>query len=45
MFVYRWEVVRELFSKHKDREGDPHDGLLVEGCSICAKKVMVLNTG
>jgi gentisate 1,2-dioxygenase len=30
MFVYRWEMVRELFSKHKDREGDPHDGLLVE---------------
>ena len=30
MFVYRWEMVRELFSKHKDREGDPHDGLLIE---------------
>src|SRR5215471_154261 len=28
MFVYRWEMVRELFSKHKDREGDAHDGLL-----------------
>ena len=27
MFVYRWEMVRELFSKHKDREGDAHDGL------------------
>jgi gentisate 1,2-dioxygenase len=30
MFVYRWEMVLELFSKHKDREGDPHDGLLIE---------------
>jgi gentisate 1,2-dioxygenase len=30
MFVYRWEMVRELFHKHKDREGDAHDGLLVE---------------
>jgi gentisate 1,2-dioxygenase len=30
MFVYRWEMVRELFAKHKDREGDAHDGLLVE---------------
>jgi gentisate 1,2-dioxygenase len=30
MFVYRWEMVLELFSKQKDREGDPHDGLLIE---------------
>jgi gentisate 1,2-dioxygenase len=30
MFVYRWEMVLELFDKHKDREGDDHDGLLVE---------------
>lgn len=30
MFIYRWEMVLELFSKHKDREGDPHDGLLIE---------------
>lgn len=30
MFVYRWEMVLELFAKHKDREADPHDGLLVE---------------
>ncbi len=30
MFVYRWEMVLELFSKHKGREGDPHDGLLIE---------------
>jgi gentisate 1,2-dioxygenase len=30
MFVYRWDMVRELFNKHKDREADPHDGLLVE---------------
>jgi gentisate 1,2-dioxygenase len=30
MFVYRWEMVLELFSKHKDREVDPHDGLLIE---------------
>jgi gentisate 1,2-dioxygenase len=30
MFVYRWDMVRELFEKHKDWEGDAHDGLLVE---------------
>lgn len=30
MFVYRWEMVLELFSKHKDRDCDPHDGLLIE---------------
>jgi gentisate 1,2-dioxygenase len=30
MFVYRWEMVRELFDKHRDYEGDPHDGLLIE---------------
>ena len=30
MFVYRWEMVRELFDKHKDRECDPHDGLVIE---------------
>jgi gentisate 1,2-dioxygenase len=30
MFVYRWEMVRELLEKHKDREGDAHDGLMVE---------------
>ena len=30
MFVYRWEMVRELLNKHKDHEGDAHDGLLVE---------------
>jgi gentisate 1,2-dioxygenase len=30
MFVYRWEMVRELLHKHRDYEGDPHDGLLVE---------------
>ena len=30
MFVYRWAMVRELLEKHKDREGDAHDGLMVE---------------
>ena len=30
MFVYRWEMVRELFDKHKDHNGDAHDGLMVE---------------
>jgi gentisate 1,2-dioxygenase len=30
MFVYRWEMVRELFDKHRDREGDPHEGLVIE---------------
>jgi gentisate 1,2-dioxygenase len=30
MFVYRWDMVRELLNKHKDHDGDVHDGLLVE---------------
>src|SRR5476651_268695 len=30
MFVYRWEMMRELFNRHEDNDGDPHDGLLVE---------------
>jgi len=30
MFVYRWEMVRELIDRNKDNEGDPHDGLMVE---------------
>lgn len=30
MFVYRWGMVRELFDKHKGREGDAHDALLIE---------------
>lgn len=30
MFVYRWEMVRELLDRHRDDDGDPHDGLLVE---------------
>jgi gentisate 1,2-dioxygenase len=30
MFVYRWEMVRELLEKHKDHDGDLHDGLMVE---------------
>ncbi len=30
MFVYRWEMVRELLDRNKDYEGDPHDGLTVE---------------
>ena len=27
MFVYRWEMMRELLERHKDWDGDPHDGL------------------
>ncbi len=30
MFVYRWEMMRELLGRHKDDDGDPHDGLMVE---------------
>jgi gentisate 1,2-dioxygenase len=30
MFVYRWDMVRELLFAHKDHEGDAHDGLMVE---------------
>jgi gentisate 1,2-dioxygenase len=30
MFVYRWEMVRELFGRHKEREGDAHDKLQIE---------------
>jgi gentisate 1,2-dioxygenase len=30
MFVYRWEMMRELLDRHKDDDGDPHNGLMVE---------------
>jgi gentisate 1,2-dioxygenase len=30
MFVYRWDMVLELFDRHRDMDGDPHDALLVE---------------
>lgn len=30
MFVYRWDMVMELFSRHKENDGDAHDGLMVE---------------
>lgn len=30
MFVYRWEMVRELLDRNRDNEGDPHDALMVE---------------
>jgi gentisate 1,2-dioxygenase len=30
MFVYRWEMMRELLDRHRDNDGDPHDGLTVE---------------
>jgi gentisate 1,2-dioxygenase len=30
MFVYRWEMMRELLDRHKDWDGDPHDTLTVE---------------
>lgn len=30
MFVYRWEMMRELLDRHRDNDGDPHDGLMVE---------------
>lgn len=30
MFVYRWDMMRELLERHKDWDGDPHDALMVE---------------
>ena len=30
MFVYRWEMIRELLDRNRDHEGDAHDGLMVE---------------
>jgi gentisate 1,2-dioxygenase len=30
MFVYRWDMMRELLYRHKANDGDAHDGLLVE---------------
>ena len=30
MFVYRWEMMRELLDRHRDNDGDAHDGLIVE---------------
>ena len=30
MFVYRWEMMRELLERHKDWDGDPHEALMVE---------------
>src|SRR4029078_3023906 len=27
---YRWEMMRELLDRHRDNDGDPHDGLMVE---------------
>ena len=30
MFVYRWDMMRELLERHRDADGDPHDGVMVE---------------
>ena len=30
MFVYRWEMMRELLDRHRDNDGDAYDGLMVE---------------
>ncbi|MGE3990067.1 cupin domain-containing protein [Pseudorhodoplanes sp.] len=30
MFVYRWDMMRELLERHKDWEGDPYEALMVE---------------
>lgn len=30
MFVYRWEMMRELLERHKDHDGDPYEALMVE---------------
>jgi gentisate 1,2-dioxygenase len=30
MFVYRWDMMRELLERHKDWDGDPYEALMVE---------------
>lgn len=30
MYVYRYEAMREMLHKHRDWDGNPHEGLLVE---------------
>ena len=30
MYVYRWDMMRELLERHKDWDGDPHEALMVE---------------
>lgn len=30
MYVYRYEPMRELLEKHKDWDGNPHEGLMIE---------------
>ena len=30
MYVYRWEPMREMLEAHRDRDGDPHEALMVE---------------
>ena len=30
MYVYRWEMMRELLEQHKDWDGDPYEALMVE---------------
>jgi gentisate 1,2-dioxygenase len=30
MFVYRWDMMRELLERHKDWDGDPYEALMAE---------------
>ena len=30
MYVYRWEMMREVLEKHEDWDGDPYEALMVE---------------
>jgi gentisate 1,2-dioxygenase len=30
MYVYRWEPMREALERHKDWDGDPYEGLMIE---------------
>ncbi len=30
MYVYRWEMMRDLLDRHKDWDGDPYEALMVE---------------
>ncbi|MDQ0317418.1 cupin domain-containing protein [Amorphus orientalis] len=30
MYVYRWEAMEELLDIHKDADGDPHEGIVID---------------
>ncbi|MEW5421703.1 cupin domain-containing protein [Amorphus sp. 3PC139-8] len=30
MYVYRWSAMEELLDRHKDADGDPHEGIVID---------------